>query len=285
MKKNKIEVSKEFVAEIERMSKEQVYDLLLEKIAMINESEDLNDKEARVMLDAEIKKLCVKYNELSMLTVYGICAKAQYPVLELAQTFYYPSVKTTTELGEEIGEDGKKHTFPVLKIAEGKTRLDLFDFLQWAERLNKQVTSQKNWRTPCRTTRNSIVNEWKKVLENNSDKSQINKKLLQETLQEMYDALLFIPSPNNNNRVMATKKVAAMLFGFSNVVNDKVNEDGEPVINFTVLPDKQWIKLVMYALHKTVKDKDYAPNDLEIKYCVEEEEVQVTESEAEAESK
>ena len=278
MKKNNVEVSKEFVSAIEKMTKDQVYTLLEEKVTMVNESDDLGNKEDRLILEAEIKKLCAKYNELSKLTVFGTCAKAEYPVLEFAKTFKYPSVKHATELGEEIGEDGKKHTFSVLKIKEESTNLDLFEFLQWAEKLNRQVTSQKNWRTPCRTTRNSIVNEWKRFDKSNTNSVKIDKKIFRENLQKMYDALLFIPSPNNNNRVMATQAIANKLFMFSNVARDKVNKDGDIVIDFAVMPEKQWIKLTMYLLHLTVKDKDYAPNEVEVKFNFEE-------AETEAESK
>lgn len=268
MKKNTIKVSKDFVAEIQKMTKEQVYALLEEKVTAINEGVDDDMKHE---IKAEIDELCKKYNELSKLTVFGVCAKAEYPVLDFAKTFYFPSVKTATELAEEIGDDGKKHTYAVLKIEEGKTRLDLFEFLTWAEKCNKQVTAQKNWRTPCRETRNSIVNEWQKFDKSNANDVKISKKIFQENLQKMYDALLFIPSPNNNNRVMATRAIAGKLFMFSNTAADKVNKDGEPNIDFKVMPEKQWIKITMYLLYLTVKDKDYAPNEVKVEFGFEEE--------------
>lgn len=270
MKKNTVKVSEEFKAEIKKMTKEQVYELIEEKVTAINEGVE---DELKIQYNAEIKELCQQYNELSKLTVFGECAKAEYPVLDFAKLFYYPSVKTTAELVEELGEDEKMHTRAVLRIEDGKTRLDLFEFLNWAEKCNKKVTSDKNWKTPCRITRNSIANEWKKILESNADSNKIPKKVLQENLQAMFDALLFIPSENGNNRVMATKKIAGLMFGFSNTTKDKVNEDGMPEIKWEVIPEKQWIKITMYLLHMTVKDKDFAPNP-EVAYCIEEEVVE-----------
>jgi hypothetical protein len=270
MKKNAVKVSEEFKAEIKKMTKEQVYAALEEKVTAINEGVD---DELKIQYNAQITELCKQYNELSKLTVYAECAKTEYPVLDFAKLFYQPSVKPATELVEEMGDDDRMHTRAVLRIEEGKTRLDLFDFLAWAEKCNKKVTADKNWKTPCRITRNSIANEWKKILESNADSNKVPKKILQENLQAMFDALLFIPSENGNNRVMATKKIAGLMFGFSNTTKDKVNDEGMPDIRFEVIPEKQWIKMTMYLLHLTVKDKDYAPNP-EVGYCVEEEVVE-----------
>ena len=262
MKKNL--VSKEFKEKLETLTKEQAYALLEELVTAINDDETTSEE--KVKLNAECSEVCKAYNELSMLTVYGVCAKAEYPILEFAKTFYYPTVSTKDELGEEMGDDGKKHTFVTRKIETGEKRLDLFDFLVWAENCNKKVTADKIWRVACNSTRNSIENEWKKLYNSKGDTHKVNLKTIKDSLQKMYDALLFIPSENGNNRVMATGKIARMMFGFSNTTKDRRTKDGDIEIINSVLSNKQWIKLVMNALHLTVMDKDYAPNKVAIQY-------------------
>lgn len=274
-------VSAEFIAEIEKMNKQQVYDALNERVCAINEG--IEDDELRVQYDAECKELCKKYNELSMLTVYGVCAKAEYPVLEFAQTYYFPTVKTIDELAEEVDETGKKHTFIVRKIEEGEKRLDLFDFLQWAEKCNKTVTAQKLWKGACNNTRNSIEAEWKKIFSSDAENNKVSFGKIKVNLQEMYDALLFIPSEKGNNRVMATGAVARYLFGFANTRKDGRTKEGTIKITKSVLSTRQWVTLVMDALHETVKDKDYAPKDLGLEYGYDEKDNDMTVTEATAE--
>ena len=277
----KTNVSAEFMAEIKKLTKQQVYDLLEEKVDAINDG--IEDDELRMEVDAECKELCKKYNELSMLTIYGVCAKAEYPVLEFAQTYYYPTISTMDELAEEMDEVGKKHTFIVRRIDEGEKRLDLFDFLQWAEKCNKVVTAQKVWLSACNSTRNSIETEWKKVFSSDAENNKISFGKIKTNLQAMYDALLFIPSEKGNNRVMATGAVARYLFGFANTRKDGRTKDGDIKITKSILSTKQWVTLVMDALHETVKDKDYAPKDLGLEYGSDEDgnDVVVTEATAE----
>lgn len=254
---------KNFKAEIENLTKQEVYDLLDAKVVAINES---NDPEEKAKLAEQCKVLCTKYNELSMLTVYGACAKAEKPVLEFAQTYYYPTVSTKDELAEDLTDDGRKIIKSVRTINEGEKRLDLFDFLKWAEKTNRTVTAEKHWKGACEETRNSIESEWKKIFSSGAENNKISFGKIKTNLQKMYDALLFIPSENGNNRVMATGAVARYLFGFANVRKDSRTKDGEIKITKSILSTRQWVTLVMDALHETVKDKDYAPNTLEFEY-------------------
>lgn len=268
MKKNN--VIAEFVTEIEKLTKEQVYDLLEEKVTAINEG--IEDDDLRIKTDAECKELCKRYNELSMLTIYGICVKAKYPVLSFAQTYYFPTIKTTDKLTKELDEDtGKERRRIMRSIEEGEKRLDLFHFLEWAEGLNKKVTADKHWRVACNATRNSIESEWKKVFKSDAKNNEIGFGTIKKNLQEMYNALLFIPSEKGNNRVMATGAVARYLFGFANTRKDSRTKEGDIKITKSVLSTKQWVTLVLDALHETVKDKDYAPKDLGLEYGSDEE--------------
>jgi hypothetical protein len=264
----KTNVTAEFEEMVQKLTKDEAYDLLSEKVALINDG--IEDDETRFRVNDECKLLCERYNELSMLTVYGVCAKAEYPILDFAKTFYFPTVKVTDEKGSDVDESGRERIVITRVIEEGEKRLDLFDFLQWAEKCNKTVTAQKNWKISCNSTRNSIEEEWKKLFASNGDTHKVSFKNIKANLQEMYDALLFIPSPSNNNRVMATNAMARYIFGFSNTTKDSRNKQGNVNFNDVVLSSKQWIKLVMNALHRTVQDKNYEPNDLGLKYGSEE---------------
>lgn len=263
----KTSANAEFIAKIEKMNKQEVFDLLEEKVTEINET---SDDEKKIELNVECAELCKKYNELSMLSVYGVCAKAEKPVLEFAQTYYYPTVSTKDELSEDLDNDGRKSTKVVRTINEGEKRLDLFDFLRWAEKCNKVVTAEKYWRSACEGTRNSIETEWKGFFNSTGESRKINVGTIKKNLQAMFDALIFIEAPSGKNAVIATGATARYLFGFANVRKDGRTKDGEIKINKTVLSTKQWVTLVMDALHETVKDKDYAPKEFLMEYGSEE---------------
>ena len=263
----------EFLETIKKMNKQEIFDLLEEKVAEINET---TDNDARVELNAECAELCKKYNELSMYSVYGECTKAQYPILQFAQTYYFPTVSVKDELVEDLDDEGRQITKVVRAINEGEKRLDLFDFLKWAEKGNKTVTAEKHWRSACDSTRNSIETEWKKIFSSDAENNKISFGKIKTNLQAMYDALLFIPSENGNNRVMATGAVARYLFGFANVRKDGRTKEGTIKITKSILSTKQWVTLVLDALHETVKDKDYAPKDLGLEYGSDEKDAATT---------
>lgn len=272
------EMMKSFKESIESFNKEQVLALLQEKIDMLNG--DAVDEEGNTItlttdeknqLNSECIELCKKFNQLSKLAVFGECVKAEHPVMELAKTFFYPTVSTNDELGEELDEKGVRHTFVTRTIVDNEKKLDLFEFLTWAEKLNKKVTPGA-WKAPTIATRKAVEAEWRAFFNSTGETRTIKIGLIKKNLQSMFDALVYIPTPTGDkNCIVATSATARFIFGFANNCKSG-RKDGEIVISKSVLSDKTWVHLVMVALHETVKDKDYAPAELMVTYGSEEDE-------------
>lgn len=237
----------------ENMTMTEVYAKLDETVEVINETEDMNVKKELV---EECAKLCTKYNELSMLSVYGKCAKAEMPIVEFAKTYYYETIKTEDNLVDDLDDDGRKKSVVLRSIVKSEKMLDLLDFLEWAEKANKTVTAQKAWRSAIVDARNSIETEWKKFFNSTGETYKVKIGEIKGILQKMFDALVFVPAPSGLNAVIANGKTARYAWGFANT-RQSGRKDGKIVINGRVLTSKQWSKLVMDILHMTVNGKDY----------------------------
>ena len=72
---------------------------------------------------------------------------------------------------------------------------------------------------------------------------------MKKALQDMVDALVFIPTESGRNAVLVKSDIAKAVFAFANSRKDGLQGN--------VLPGSTWKKLQMDVLHAVVEGKEY----------------------------
>lgn len=213
---------------------------------------------ARADWTKKAKELVTEYNELSMLTVYCNCLDAKLPVKAFVEAFNYPVVSIKDSSHPEVGEDGCKHlVFSRAVNDEGTKALHLVKFLEWAAEKNKQIAASKDWRVKIGAAKDTIKAEWKKFHGANKDSHSVSIKKLKAAMQDMFDALIFIPTEKGENSVIATGDIAKLAWQFANKTN--TNSEKNTHIG-DVLPDREWNTIMMKTLLSAVTGKKLIVN-------------------------
>lgn len=211
--------------------------------------------EEKVDLTVECNALVEKYNELSLLHTYAECLKAELPIVALAKAYYYPIVKTKDAPHTEV-VNGKSKTTLTRSIQEGVKKMNLVKFLEWTEEGNKCAAASKTWRVPVSKARSVVTEQWVKFFASGKDSHSMSIGKTKKALQEMFDALVFIPTESGKNAVIATNSTAKYVLAFANKRNDSL-VDGNVKITGTILSQQTWATLLMDILHNTVENKEY----------------------------
>ena len=219
-----------------------------------NELDAIDPK--RVELADEAKKLVNEYNELSLLTTYAKCMEAELPLKALVETFSYNTVGVKYAPHPKV-VDGVKRTIYSGSITEKPSMLDITKFLTWAAEGNKQVAHEKDWKVKMRAAKVAIKTEWKKYLESKGESTSISNRKMKEAMQNMFDALLFIPTENNNNAVIASNKIARFAFATANKLNPKIDADASDI---DILPESNWKVIQMKIMRTAVIGKELVIN-------------------------
>ena len=213
------------------------------------------DAAERVQLSVEHKNLVQEFNELSLLNAYAGFMQKEAPLVELAKTYYYPTVSVKDTVHNEV-VDGVQQSSVTRSVKDGDKKLDVVKFIDWTEERNKSVAAQKDWKSKVGAARNSIEAEWKKFFAAKGDSSAMSIGKAKKALQAMFDALVFIQSETGKNAVIANGDVAKWVLGFANSRKD-AKVDGAIAITGSVLPRATWNTLLLDILHKAVTGKTY----------------------------
>ena len=215
------------------------------------------DAMERVQLAVEHKNLTAEYNELSLLSAYADFMKAENPLIALADAYYYATVSVKDNVHNEV-VDGVQKSAVTRSVNEGCKKLDVTKFILWTEERNKSVAAAKTWKAAMGAARNSIETEWKKFFAAKGDSHAMSIGKTKKALQEMFDALVFIPCENNadKNAIIADGNIAKWVLGFANSRKD-TKADGVIAITGSVLPKATWNTLCLDILHKAVTGKSY----------------------------
>lgn len=241
--------------------------IVLEELnASVDKYNLATDAMERVQLAVEHKTLAAEYNELSLLSAYAGFMKAENPLVALAEAYYYATVSVKDNVHNEV-VDGVQKSTVTRSVNEGCKKLDVTKFILWTEERNKSVAAAKTWKTAIGAARNSIETEWKKFFAAKGDSHAMSIGKAKRALQEMFDALVFIPSETGKNAIIANGDIAKWVLGFANSRKD-TKVDGVIAITGSVLPRATWNTLCLDILHKAVTGKSY-----EIFYGEPEEEV------------
>lgn len=236
----------------ENMTMADIRTLLDEKISDYNLA---TDAVVRVNLAVEHNALVQKYNDMSLHTAYGECLQAEQPIVALAKAYYYDTISVKDAVHNEM-VDGKQKSSVTRSVKEGVKKLNLVKFLEWVEEGNISITANKDWRTPMGKARAVVEDQWKKFFASGKDTHSMSIGKTKKALQEMFDALVFIPSETGKNAIIANGDVAKWVLAFATDRKDS-KLDGVITISGTILSRQTWATLQMDILHKVVENKTY----------------------------
>lgn len=231
---------------------------LNQKVNAYNKLEAADPK--RADLTSDTKKLVDEYNQLSLLLVYGKCVEAKLPLKMFAETFEYGVVSTSDKLTDIPMPDGSKKSAFFRSVKDGTRMLELEKFIHWAEEHNYKVTQSKDWLVKMLTAKQTIRDAHKRFNASSAKAPSISVRKLKSVLQDMFDALLFIPTEKGENAVIATGEIARFVYDFANKLNTSVGKDqngkdkGET--DGWILPDSIWKVLQMRMLRRAVQGKN-----------------------------
>lgn len=230
--------------------------VLKELNASVDKYNEATDAIERVQLGVEHKNLVAEYNELSLLSAYAGFMKAEKPLVALAEAYYYETVSVKDNVHNEVDENGTQKSTVTRSVNEGCKKLDVTKFIEWTAERNKSVAAEKDWKAKMGAARNSIETEWKKFFATKGDSHAMSIGKAKKALQEMFDALVFIPSETGKNAIIANGDIAKWVLGFANSRKDS-KTDGVIAITGSVLPRATWNTLCLDILHKAVTNKSY----------------------------
>lgn len=239
-----------------KVSENRTMPVILEELnASVDKYNLATDAVERVQLQVEHKSLVEEYNKASLLNAYADFMADEHPLIALAKAYYYDTISVKDNVHEEA-IDGVKKSTVTRSVNEGCKKLNVVKFIEWTEECNKSIAADKAWKTKMAAARNSIENEWKKFFAAKGDTHAMSIGKTKKALQEMFNALVLIPSKSGKNAVIADGNIAKWVLGFANSRNDS-KVDGEIVITGSVLPKNTWNALCLDILHKAVTDKTY----------------------------
>ena len=263
-----------------KVSENRTMSIVLEELnASVDKYNLATDAVERVQLQVEHKTLVEEYNTLSLLNAYAKFMADEHPLIALAKAYYYDTVSVKDNVHNEVDANGVQRSSVTRSVNDGCKKLDVTKFIEWTGERNKSVAADKTWKTKVAAARNSIETEWKKFFAAKGDTHAMSIGKTKKALQEMFDALVFVPSESGKNAVIANGDIAKWVLGFANSRKDS-KVDGEIVITGSVLPKNTWNALCLDILHKAVTGKTY-----DIIYGEPEEDIEPEAEEPKAETK
>ena len=206
----------------------------------------------RTTLLKNANDLVKEYNELSMLTLYAECADAALPVKAFVEAGVYKTKKLKRNEEKVPDKDGVLHLVISYTVEDSTGDLDLTKFLEWAAAMGKKDTNTTDWRIKMAAVKDAIKKSYRQTLNSNAESNTISVKALKTLIQDMFDALIFIPTEKGENSVVATNSIAKIFREFATQTNTKL-ADSENI--GSILTGKVWNTLVMKNLKSAVTGK------------------------------
>ena len=245
-----------------KMTMDEIRTSLDEQVNAWNASTDPSEK---ISLKVEIKDGVQAYNELSMLTVYADCIKAEMPVIEFIKTYYYPVIRLKEAVVSEKNDEGRLVAYIKLSIQEiNDTKgeplyknLDLVKFLEWANDRNTPAAYAKDWKSKLLKARNVINTECENNI-NSKDGYKIKKGKIKDAVQSAFDAIVFIPCENAKDKNAIIAK--GSLVDHTPFLAAQIKEEcksGSPEFEIKYFTVDHWYKTIMQYLSITIGNKEF----------------------------
>lgn len=213
-----------------------------------------NDASERVRLEVESKKLVDRYNELAKLAVYANCLKKDLPVQELVKIHHYMGQGVQFKVTNCTDENGKPFARPMGKVKPKVINVDLFNFIEWCEGLNKKVCANSRWEIILNAQRIELNKAFAKACASESTFT-VSKTLAGKVLQEVFDAIIMVPGESGANAVRPNKDCKTILVACAAEYKETVQESGDVDCALNFLKDKRWKSIIQSCLYITLCNK------------------------------
>lgn len=204
------------------------------KIDELNKAKDLS---ARLVLDVEIDKLVKEYDKLALLTVYAAAKAEALPVMALAKTCTYSTIRKVKTPGEEV-VDGVVKAVDVYSLADKESVLNILKFIKWLEERNYKMPT--GWQSRMSAVKANIIDQWQ-AFDKAQDEHIFKIGQLKRLLQDMVDDMGMVKTEQGNNALRATSAHARTLLKYANKKTGV--QTGE------TLTPKIWDELLMSVLN------------------------------------
>lgn len=172
------------------MTCEQMKEQLKTIIDNHNASEDLAE---RRNLGTQALKLKDDYNKVSLLDVYAEAMEAENPMLAFIKAYTYPTLS--------VGS--KKDTGNLSLKDDGKSVMNLWDFVEWAAGRNKQVTNALDWKSKAAEAQKILVSVAEQYINTGIAPEPTE---LKAALQSAFNSVVMVPGKDGNNAIIAKSK-------------------------------------------------------------------------------
>lgn len=237
---------KENTIEITRQSVEAARKALEINITSFNLS---TDPAERNQLTVALKQLEADYEAAALLHVYTTYMEADAPMVAFAKAYDYKTLGHKDKPRKSV-KDGKVVVDTIRELAEKDKLHDVNDFIEWAKPV-KSVTAADDYLDKMIAARDAIVNQWKSLHKSGDTvaESKISWRKMQDALQSMIDALVFIKGAKGGNAVIVKRNAVKAAFTFCTT-----RKHG---LVGTIMDKSTWAKLKMDILHAAVAGKDF----------------------------
>lgn len=265
-----------------KINEARTMNVVLEDIKVNVDKLNAAKSEDKADIEVKIVELEKEYNELSLLNSWGEFVAAEIPMVAFAKAYTYPVIGHKIVPHRET-VNGVKVVTHTCVIDTTKTRLlNVAEFVAWTEERGASVAHDTNWRGALNDASDSIIAQWKGFFAAKGDTRKVSIAKMKKALQDMVDALVFIPTESGRNAVLVKSDIAKAAFAFANSRKDGLQGN--------VLPGSIWKKLQMDVLHAVVEGKEYTitygdPVEAETEEEAPAEQSADTKDEAETESK
>lgn len=245
MKKNEMNVA------MESMTMPEAKAALEAAVKKYNETTDVVE---RTRIEVESKELANQYNALSLLTAYAAIMAEENPVVAIAKAYNYPTVSFKLNVADAL-VDGKAKKVKVASVEDSTKTHNLYDFLDWTAKHNKNVAASGDWKSKAEAARGVINGEWKKYMESD-DGYKMSKTAVKTAVQAMFDALIFIPGASGKNSVIATGSIANYLIALAAQAKTSIL-DGKVKFKVDFMSANNWKSKAFDVLHMAVEGKTF----------------------------
>lgn len=236
----------------ESKTKEQLMAELEAAVDSHNNSENASE---RVTLKVKIEKLKNAYNECSMHDAYAECLADKVPMLAMIKMYKYPVVSTGADrnTGDVTLKTEDNNGAKLTEV------FNLWDFVEFCESGDRQVTAALNWKSKANAAKNFMLDTIGKYIDNGDEKDVGGMK---KALDEMFDSIVMVADKNGKNIVRATSKQVREIYMTSGRMDAK---------SFTIKfgTEKSWQKQAFAYLHAAVEGKEftiiYGEDDTKVK--------------------
>lgn len=219
--------------------------ILAEANSKVNELNKEKDSGKRDTLIAEVDKLCKDYDSLSLLTVYAAAKAEELPIMALAKTCTYHTIRKKKSSGLDI-IDGETKTVDVYALTELDSNLNILKFIKWLEDRNFKMP--KDWISHMSAVKADIIDQWQ-AFDKSKDEAKFKIKHIKELTQTMVNDLGFIPGAKGNNALVVKGDHVKPMLKFAN------RKTG--VTSGETLTPKIWDDMLLTLLHSIATGKAF----------------------------